>query len=84
MSKRHRDALAIWQGACNPTAVANSIVGACQEIREGTDARCNDPAVRLMVYQLAYLCGVITGAERMTRDPDIFECVNQCEVDIGT
>lgn len=55
MSKRHRDAIAIQGGACNPTAIALSIVDACREIENGTDARTSDAAVRLMVHQLAYI-----------------------------
>jgi hypothetical protein len=64
MTKRHTDALAIAAGACNPSGIASSIIDACQEIRRqpdyksrGTIAITSDPAVRLMVYQLAFLCG---------------------------
>ena len=64
MSKRNSDALAIAAGACNPSGIAYSIIDACQEIcsgpdyrRRGTIAITSDPAVRLMVYQLAFLCG---------------------------
>ncbi len=60
--KRHTDALLIQQGACNPSAVARSIVNACKEMREdntvGTDQLTSDPAIRLMVHQLAFLCDV--------------------------
>jgi hypothetical protein len=60
---RFRDALAIVDpGACNPSGIALSIVEACREIREhettGTKETCQDPAIRLMVYQLASICGV--------------------------
>ena len=60
---RFRDALAIVDpGACNPSGIALSIVEACREIREhettGTQETCHDPAIRLMVYQLASICGV--------------------------
>ena len=65
MSKRNSDALAIAAGACNPSGIAYSIIDACQEIRSGPDYRrrgtiaiTSDPAVRLMVYQLAHLFGV--------------------------
>ena len=64
MSKRHTDALAISAGACNPSGIAYSIIDACQEIRSGSDYKASgtiaitsDAAVRLMVYQLAFLCG---------------------------
>ena len=60
--KRHSDAIAIQAGACNPSGIALAIVRACQEMREtpgtGTDMLTNDPAIRLMVHQLAYLCNV--------------------------
>jgi len=58
---RFRDALAIVNpGACNPSGIAHSIVDACREIREHepTASTARDPAIRLMVYQLASVCGV--------------------------
>ena len=60
---RFRDALVIVNpGACNPSGVALSIADACREMREHdhADTRevCRDPAIRLMVYQLAHLYGV--------------------------
>jgi hypothetical protein len=58
---RFRDALAtVNPGACNPSGIAHSIVDACREIREHEPAAstAQDPAVRLMVYQLASVCGV--------------------------
>ena len=62
MSKRHSDALIITDpGACNPSGVAMAIHEACREVigEDGdTSTVCRDPAVRLMVYQLALLCGV--------------------------
>lgn len=58
MSRRHRDALAISGGACNPGAIARSIVAACDELREegaDTPATCSDPAIRLMAHQLGWI-----------------------------
>ena len=60
---RFRDALVIINpGACNPSGVALSIIDACREMREHESADtkriCQDPAIRLMVYQLAHLFGV--------------------------
>ena len=60
---RFRDALVIINpGACNPSGVALSIIDACREMREHENADtkrlCRDPAIRLMVYQLAHLFGV--------------------------
>ena len=47
-------------GACNPSGVALSIADACREMRahEDTKTICQDPAIRLMVYQLAHFFGV--------------------------
>lgn len=66
MAKRHKDALGIQMGACNPSGIAHSLVAACSEIRaepdhRGTDQITSDPAVRLMVHQLAFICGINSG-----------------------
>ena len=58
---RFRGALVIVNpGACNPSGIAQSIVEACRETREyeHNGSTVNDPAIRLMVYQLASVCGV--------------------------
>ena len=56
---RHREALQIVDpGACNPSGVAHALHNACrQAIAEGVSQR-EDPAVRLIGLQLAYLLGV--------------------------
>ena len=53
---RHRETLVIVDpGACNPAGVALAIHNACrQAIAEGADQR-TDPAIRLMITQLAFL-----------------------------
>lgn len=68
MAKRHKDALAIQEGAVNPIAIINSMKAACEEIRKeeafhGTASMTEDPALRLMVHQLAFICGIINGIE---------------------
>src|SRR5215470_9697172 len=58
---RFRDALVIVNpGACNPSGIAHSIIEACRGIREHEPkvSTADDPAIRLMVYQLASVCGV--------------------------
>ena len=61
MAKRHQDALYISAGACNPSGMANSLVSACKEcINEGVQQQ-TDPAVRLIVSQIAYICGIWDG-----------------------
>lgn len=65
MAKRHRDALLIQEGACNPCGIAHSLVEACREVIAERGDQRNDPAVRLIIHQLAYLVGVPTD-ETMT------------------
>ena len=61
MRTRQQDAQFIQLGACNPTAIAHSFITHAQAMREDQDADtntlCNDPALRLMVHQLAFLMG---------------------------
>ena len=68
---RFRDAVVIVSpGACNPSGIAHSIIDACREIREHEPnvIAADDPAIRLMVYQLASVCGVADYAlERLHR-----------------
>ena len=56
---RHRSALDIVDpGACNPSGVALALHNACrQAIAEGVSQR-DDPAIRLIGLQLAYLLQV--------------------------
>jgi len=82
--RRFSDALAIQAGACNPSGIAHSIVAACQEARAepdhgGTADLCADPAIRLMVHQLVFLCGIISGAEDFARGADYGTCTAECE-----
>jgi len=61
LASRFRDALVIVNpGVCNLSGVAHSIIDACREIREHEPkgSTADDPAIRLMVYQLAAVCGV--------------------------
>lgn len=83
MGKRHSDAIAIQIGAVNPSGIVLAIVAACQEIRNdpqhfGTKQITTDPAVRLMVHQLAYICGIISGAEEFANKPDYHDCTEAC------
>ena len=85
MTRRYKDALAIWDGACNPSAIVNSLVNACAEVRAqnlGTASVCQDSAVRLMVYQLAFLTGVISGAEECKKF-EIADAVGECRNALG-
>ena len=72
MAARHKAALDIQHGACNPRAIMNAmrrdvdeldVEAGSQPVGHGvarqpgadTPTICNDPAVRLMVHQLAHL-----------------------------
>jgi hypothetical protein len=56
-SNRFRDALVIVDpGASNPSGIAHAIIAACAEVRHEGGSTATDPAVRLMVTQLAWVC----------------------------
>ena len=83
MARRHNDAMTIQCGACNPVGIAQAIVEACREIRSepsfnGTNFITTDPAIRLMVHQLAFICGVINGAEEFTDKPNYSKAMEAC------
>lgn len=67
--KRHSNAIAISQGACNPIAIVNSMAQAIAEIRANgpgdTDTILQDPALKLMTHQLAFLQGIPTSERAM-------------------
>ena len=82
MARRFSDAISIQNGACNPIAIANSIVNACKEVSQeengGTQAVCDDPAVRLMVHQLMFL----TKADQLEGNgcsDTYFQCMEICK-----
>jgi hypothetical protein len=52
MAKRHRDALEIQGGACNPCGIANSLVEAFREIIAKGGNQRDDHACRLILHQL--------------------------------
>jgi len=53
---RHRDALAIVEGgACNPSGLTHTLSHACRQIIAESGHQGTDPAVRLIVHQLAFL-----------------------------
>ena len=54
---RFREALQIVDpGASNPSGIAHAIVAACTEVRREGGSTATDPAIRLMVTQLAWVC----------------------------
>lgn len=61
MTTRWDDALAIQRGACNPKAIARTLVRMMDDPDlTSTDAIRKDPACRLVVHQLAYLFDIDT------------------------
>jgi hypothetical protein len=53
--KRHYDAVGIQQGACNPHAIARSLVRALDECRVESVTPEQDAACQLICHQLAYI-----------------------------
>lgn len=78
MGKRHKDALAIQEGACNPSGIAAAIFEACREARAENATAHMDAAVRLMVHQLAFICGITSGVEDLAKAPDYSACTDAC------
>ena len=72
---RHRAALDIVDpGACNPSGVALALHNACrQAIAEGVSQR-DDPAIRLIGLQLAYLLQV----DRILDGEEYGRLIEQC------
>jgi hypothetical protein len=50
-------------GACNPSGIALAIYEACQDARSEGVGTARDPAIRLMVTQLAYVCDADSGID---------------------
>ena len=56
---RHADALVIAEcGACNPSGIAATLHHACRQVIHEGGRQADDPAVRLIGLQLAFLLGV--------------------------
>ena len=76
LPERNKDALNIIEGACNPVAVVNVIAKHSSEMLhagEGMSAIEEDPALRLMVYQLAHLYGVLGDFEDFSKCMEAIE-----------
>ena len=75
MTNRFKLAL-MSQSACNVSGLAHSVVEMCREVRAEGGAIEDDPAIALVVYQMAYLCKV--GEDHMTVDRYV-ELTKACE-----
>ncbi len=54
---RFREAMVIVRpGGCNPAGIAHAVIDACRQVLLEGGAPASDPAVRLMVTQLAWVC----------------------------
>ena len=78
-NQRFADALAISAGTCNPSEIARTLVAALNEIQAGTEDKCSDPAVQLIVSQLAYICGIWNKVSPWARS-DFFAASEACRL----
>ena len=70
---RYHNALLIHEGACNPSGITHALLSAIQELHaENADTLtiCNDPAVRLIAHQLAWILNL----REFDRDLDAYGC----------
>lgn len=59
MSKRFKNAYEIWTGgASNPMGVTNALLDAMKEVRDEGGDISQDPAVKLILDHLCFLCNV--------------------------
>ncbi|CAL8480965.1 hypothetical protein [Caballeronia sp. S22] len=65
---RFEDAPMIQQGASNPIGVTRALQRAINACHRESLSASEDPAVRLIVHQLAYICGV----HAIDHDPDVY------------
>jgi hypothetical protein len=75
MANRYNDAIAINNGACNPLGITNTLLNLMAKMRlenlSHDDIR-KDPALRVIVYQLAFSFGVAGKFD------DYEECISEC------
>ncbi len=59
MSKRFKNAYEIWNwGASNPVGVTNSLLDAMREVRGEDGDISQDPAVKMILDHLCFLCNM--------------------------
>lgn len=78
-TKRYSDALHISDGACNLSGIAYSLIEACREIRANPEGGTvqSDPAIALMVSQMAYLVGIWDGVSDWQNTSWTFELARE-------
>lgn len=70
---RYHNALFIHEGACNPSGITHALLSAIHELHAenaDTPTICNDPAVRLIAHQLAWILNL----REFDRDLDAYGC----------
>ncbi|MCY4548820.1 MAG: hypothetical protein OXC28_10665 [Defluviicoccus sp.] len=72
---RHADAIAIAEsGACNPAGIAATLHQACRQVIHEGARQADDPAVRLIALQLAF----VTNVGRILDPADYARLVDAC------
>jgi hypothetical protein len=82
MAKRHDDALYIDSGAVNPVAVTNTLSKHMAELWVETHDMTkvkNDPAIKLMVHQLAFICGMSVNWDVLEYSAVVRACCQEAE-----
>ena len=79
-TNRFNDALLISDGACNISGIARTLVKACDEALRAPEfySLDSDPAIKLIISQLAYLTGIWGGVCEFHNDT-FSECRALCE-----
>ena len=77
MSQRHKDALAIQKGACNPSGIAITFLAGINECREEGAVPSEDAALRLIAHQLAFIMGTNQLDDAGPYDRLVAECVDK-------
>ena len=72
---RHADALVIAEsGACNPAGIAATLHHACRQVIHEGARQADDPAVRLIALQLAF----VTNVGRILDPADYARLIDAC------
>ena len=72
---RHADALVIAEcGACNPSGLAITLSHACRQVIHEGGRQADDPAVRLISLQLAF----VTNVGRVLDPADYARLIDAC------
>ncbi len=59
MRNLYDNALYISDGACNPSGICHTLLATIAELREAGESTEDNPALALMVHQLAHITGAL-------------------------